>query len=556
MSAAVVVLAAGFAAAPAQARQPGDDSGICGCGKAHALQLRMQHGLPTDDGSPFYAPREALNQTDVISNDLDIEVIPANGTTPNTITGSNTMRVRSLVPMSEGGLTEFTFVLRSQYTVTAATLNGETPVTPTLPGPNSYRRVVTLDRAYGEGEEFTLRVQYTGTPVSVGLGSIEFGTQAGVPVMASLSEPYYAATWWPCKDGDVFLPGDNSDKATLRFAITAPSNLRSTANGVLESVTPVAGGKMRYQWVTNYPLPTYLVAFGTTNYNVWTSPYVYPLAEGGTSTMPVEFHIYPQSDTPSNRAAWEQCIPMLEAFRPIFGEYPFINEKYGIYQFPFGGGMEHQTNSGQGGFGESLTAHELAHQWWGDYITCKTWNDLWLNEGFATYSEALWQERKPGSSGLPALHAAMASRRPTATSDTVYLYATNNINRMFSSNYTYRKAAWVLHMLRYTVGDGLFYDLLREYREVFGGGAASTEDFIAIASSVCGTDLSDYFQQWVYGGGAPAYNWGWQSAVINGRHYARVRIRQSQDVSYGVNGAFRMPVEFHITVGGRRWSRG
>ncbi len=509
------------------------------CGKARMARLRRGAGLLVDEPPEVrFQVREGLAATDLLHNDLEVEVVPG----PNTVSGTNVMRVRSLTD----GLTTFTFMLRSQYTISSCLVNGtfQAPVTSV----GTYGRRVTLDRAYNAGEEFTVAVTYSGTAVSVGFGSITFGTQGGQPIVSTLSEPYYAGSWWPCKDGDVGQSGDNADKATLRIAIIAPSNMRSVSNGLLEGVDALPGNRSRYRWRHDYPIATYLVAFSSTPYVTWTREYTYPLPGGGTGTMPVEFNIYPGSNTSANRAGWELCLPMLATFREVYGEYPFVNEKYGIYQFPFGGGMEHQTNSGQGGFTESLTAHELAHQWWGNWVTTRTWHDIWLNEGFATYSEALWLERKPGSSGLPALHAAMASRRPSQVSDTVYVYDTSSTSRIFSSTYSYRKGAWVLHMLRKMLGDPVFFDVLGAYRAQFGGSGATTDDFAAVASAIAGRDLSDYFLQWVYRGGAPAYRYGFRTDTVNGRPYLRLHVAQTQNSSWGINGAFIMPLDVKVTT--------
>jgi len=519
-----------------------------GCGKGQMLRLRQQAGLPIGEpwSAPGYSSREAMGDTDVLGYVLDIEVDPV----AETIAGSNTITVKSLV----NNLTQFTFVLRNQYVVSSILVNGVTPVTATTPAANSYQRRITLDRAYSAGEVFTIRIAYSGTAVARGFGSIDFSYQnnntARPRTVATLSEAYFAATWWPCKDGDVFLAGDNSDKATIDLSVTAPSIYRTVSNGLLQSVMTPAAGKSKYRWVSNYPTATYLVAFSTTVYNTWTVNYTYPLPGGGTGSMPVEFNIYPTSDSPGNRAAWERTVPMLATFRPFYGEYPFVNEKYGIYQFNFGGGMEHQTNSGQGTFNESVTAHELAHQWWGDDVTCKTWSDIWLNEGFASYSECLWAEQKTGTPDPEAYRAAILARKPDPVSDSVYVTNVADMNRIFSGNYTYDKGGWVLHQLRHVVGDETFYNILRTYRTAYQGSAATTDDFAAVASSVAGRDLTWFFRQWVYGFGAPEYAMGTQPVTIHGNSYLRVSLRQTQDSTWPGNGApagyFAAPIDLRV----------
>jgi hypothetical protein len=268
--------------------------------------------------------------------------------------------------------------------------------------------------------------------------------------------------------------------------------------------------------------------------------------------MPVDFFIYPQSDTTDNRNGWRLTVDMLSTFEEMFGPYPFRDEKYAIYQFPFGGGMEHQTATGQGGnyaFSQYLSSHELAHQWWGDMVTCATWHDIWLNEGFATYSTALWLEHASGTSDPDARSAYMEARRPQQLTGSVYVYDITDSARIFSSNYSYSKGAWVVHMLRGVVGDEDFFDILAAYRERYEFSTATTEDFRAVAEEVWGGDLEWFFDQWVYGGGAPGYRYGWQEHEVNGRRYLEITLEQTQS-----EGVFQMPIQIATRENGQNRS--
>lgn len=526
---------------------PSEEPSIIGCGKAEAFQTRFlaEQWEPMSGGVA-----EAMGESDVLHNDLSIEISNLN-TAFNTctITGQNRMTVRSKSP----SLTNFTFRLRSQYTITSALANDTTPVTVTMV--SNTTRSAALDRAYGMDEEFALTIAYTGATFSSGFGAIEVRSHSGTAVVSTLSEPYYAYTWWPAKDGDYGVPGDNADKATLEFTIITPNNFSVASNGCLVSngssgctggvPTDLSGNRKQYYWVSRYPIATYLVSFAATNYNTWTKNYVHP---GGT--MPVEFFIYPENDTPANRLGWERVTDMMATFRPLFGEYPFINEKYGLYNFPFGGGMEHQTITGQSGFGESLTSHELTHQWWGDNVTCKTWQDIWLNEGFATYGECLWLEFKSGVQDAAAYQTAILGRKPSDVNGSVYVPAgsVGDVGRIFSSNFSYRKGAWVLHQLRHVVGETTFFQILANYRAAYQGSAATTDDFSAIASAAYGQDLTWFFDEWVYQIGAPAYRFGWDSLSVDGREYLHLKIEQTQSPSYP--NVFTMPIDIVATIGG------
>ena len=453
-------------------------------------------------------------QTDVLHYRLDFEIDPVS----ESIEGSNTMTVTALVD----DVRAFRFWLHRSISIIEVRLDGSVA---------AWRRLdtetieVELGRSFARDQSFELEVQYEGSPVTAGWMSIVFENRRGTPVVSTLSEPWYSYTWWPVKE-------DSRDKATGELLITVPSELTVVSNGVLVDVDTLGGNRRRFHWSTDYPMSPYLFAFSATRYNTFGDNFSHP--EG---SMPVEFYVYPDSDTAQNRALWRLSVDMLATFGDLYGLYPFIDEKYSIYQFPWGGGMEHQTATGQGGFWEDLTAHELAHQWWGDMVTCATWSDIWLNEGFATYCEALWFENEGGFEAY--IDWIRRHRSRYGFRGTVY-----GPDDLFGIT-VYWKGMWVVHMLRGVMGDEAFFDALRTYAgdKRFAYGNATTADFQRICESRYGADLRWFFDQWVYGTGEPNYAFYWTetSEDIPGR--VDVTIRQTQQ-----GPVFKMPVDLRFAV--------
>ena len=507
-------------------------SGLGSAGSPPAVHAaHVARALRTTLAPSLLRALEGISDTDVLSYNLEVEPIFSN----QNIVGTNLMRVEPKV----SGLVNFTFRISNSFAISRLELDGR-PIGFTRLDSATVR--ANFDRPYALGEVFQLFVAYAGsTTPGQGFGSINFRTRSsGAREAWTLSEPWFAYTWWPAKDV-------NEDKAVVDIAVIAPTGLSVASNGLLQGVDPLSGGRNRYRWSSQYPIVPYLVSFNMSNFNTWTQTY-----SGSGGPMPVQFYVYPEDDSPGNRAGWNASVQMIATFATRFGEYPFVDDKYGIVEFGFGGGMEHQTITGQGGFGESLTAHELAHSWWGDMITCRYWEDIWLNEGFATYAEALWLEAKPGSSGLPALKAAMAARKPSNVNGSVYCYDSGNVGSIFNSNFSYRKGGWVLHQLRHVVGDNTFFAILAEWRNRYQYAAATTEDFIDTAEDVYGQPLRWFFDPWVYLRGALAYRWGNQVVTVNGRKYLLVHLRQIQDAAYP---RFRMPVDLRCTVLGQPVNR-
>lgn len=475
------------------------------------------------------SPLEAADDTDVLHYRLELEP----DFTTQRLQGVCDIFVRSLVD----GLREFTVRLSDTFTVSAtvderiAGLDRQDPA----------KLRLVLGKAYNRGETFALRIEYEGSTLAgQGFGSVVFTTHgSNRPLFFTLSEPWFAYTWWPAKEV-------NSDKATFEVAITTPSTMLAPANGSLQRVESLSGSRRRFTWRTEYPMTPYLLSVAATDYVTWREFFAHP---GGQ--MPVDFFTFPEEDTLANRQGWNRAVTMLGTFGDLFGPYPFLNEKYGIYRFGFGGGMEHQTITGQGGYGESLTAHELAHQWWGDMVTCESWSDIWLNEGFATYAEALWLENKPDAAP-DALKNAMLARRPGSVNGTVWIAEPSTVGRIFNGNFSYRKAGWVLHMLRGIVGRQTFLDILGEYRAQYEYSTANSEAFIQVAEDVAGRPLRFFFDPWLYLVGAPEYRWGWTVRRVDGRLMALVHVDQVQPAAYPT---FTMPVELRFTIAGQKVSR-
>lgn len=517
---------AGLSGAPAllRAHQLDDCPSDEACGKLSHLRALHRAGR-APSANPF-EDRDAPGDTDVLHNSLTLEVFPAT----QSLAGTSVITLKSLVD----GLQEFTFSLAPAMTPGQILVNGVPVGAPVAAGTQT--RTVALDRTYSAGETIVITIPYSGQALQNASGML-WANQGGQPVASSFSEPFDAGSWWACKDGDVGLPGDNSDKATWELTLTHDSALTSVSNGSLLSSTPIAGNKIVSHWASNYPSSTYLNCFSLAKYNHWTVEYQgAALPDSGPVTFPLRFYIFSSQDTPARRAAWEQVVPMLHGMRPLFGEYPFAAEGYGIYQFTFPGGMEHQTISGQSNFAEQVTIHELGHQWWGDNVTCRTWSDLWLNEGFASYTEALWAEHKPGSTGALALQEYMGGNkpRPEHVGGTVYCYDPSDQELLFSGDLTYRKASWVLHMLRANVGDAAFFEILRTWRATYQGSAATTDQFRDVCEQVSGKSLDWFFDLWVFGGGAPTYAKGLQTFTLNGKRWTRFHVRQTQDPSWPV----------------------
>ncbi len=386
--------------------------------------------------------------------------------------------------------------------------------------------VLGFPHGLSTGESFTVSVDYHGVPVTSGVlgGGMLVARHGNVRVMANLSEPYAAPTWWPCIDNP-------SDKATIEIEAVVPRAYVVASNGILERVEPVGNRRKRYVWREDYPIATYLVSVAATNYARFEDHYT---ALDGQTVMPLIYYVYPE-----HLAAAQQKFPVtrsaLEIFAPLFGEYPFLAEKYGMAEFPWGGAMEHQTMTSMGDriihlsdlTVQDFISHELAHQWWGDWVTLATWHDIWLNEGFATYSEVLFFERFYGLDPGELMDRSYDDHRAFGRmGGTVYAEDLENPFDDYGAIYT--KGAWVLHMLRHILGEQEFFAMLQDYGERFAFANASTEDFQRVCEDHYGAPMDWFFEQWIFAPGRPIYHVEWDVTPNDASETYTVRLSVEQ----------------------------
>lgn len=414
--------------------------------------------------------------------------------------------------------------------------------------PLTYQRLnaglhITFLQPIQQGEMFDLEIFYQGNPQPAGSNSFNWGNYQDTPRIWTLSEPYGAPFWWPCNDN----PTDKADSVFID--ITVPDTLIAVSNGMLTGITINSNNRHTYYWKTRYPISSYLVFITIADYAQFNDWYV----SGGVDSMPLNYYVYPEL------LAYAQedfgiTNEMLGNFALLFGEYPFIKEKYGMASVMAGASMEHQTlttlnqrhitGTHQGDY---IVAHELAHQWFGDAITMRNWSHIWLNEGFATYSEALWFEHYYGKQFY---HQYMEGMDLGYFEGTVFVEDTTDISTLFSST-VYRKGAWVLHMLRGVLGDSIFFTGLKRYATDpnFHYGNANTQDVQNIFEAASNRDLDWFFEEWVYRHGRPVYRYYWSVKGDSPPYTTFLTIDQSNSQSSYNTLPYKMPLQIHLTVG-------
>jgi aminopeptidase N len=326
----------------------------------------------------------------------------------------------------------------------------------------------------------------------------------GLVYTASLSESYQAREWWPAKQ---FLK-DKIDSADIW--ITTSNTNKAGANGLLKAVVDKPNNKKQYQWSTRYPMAYYLLSFSVGNYMEYTN-YAKPAAMAPDSILIQHYIVDNSSFFISNKTNLDRTPAFVEKLSELYGLYPFKNEKYGHSQASIGGGMEHQTMTTLTSFGATLVAHELGHQWFGDNVTCARWNDIWINEGFASYSEYLMVEKLPAffTSTPAAYMQSIHTDVLLSTTGSVYVPDVSlfDENRIFSSRFTYNKGSAIIHNLRFEMqDDNKFFQTLKTFQQQYKDNVATADDFKTVAETVCGRSFADFFNQWYYGQGYPTFN--------------------------------------------------
>jgi aminopeptidase N len=452
--------------------------------------------------------------------------------------------VKTVASVAAASLDTFQTLLHEVYTIDSIRFNGA------LLSCTRVDSMVKIKPAspLANGGSFTVVIYYQGIAPNGG-GAIGSGYSTGTSgawgnnVSWSLSEAFVAYHWWPCKQ----ILTDKIDSSWVY--VTTDSANKVGSNGLLKNVVTI-GNKKRYEWQSNKPIDYYLISVATAKYKEY-KQYAHPLYLPADSIL-IQNYIY---DNAINNPAWissqkpdlDEMPEVMEFLCNMYGMYPFYKQKYGHCMAPFGGGMEHQTMTSLGFFEYYLDAHELGHHWWGDNITCKSWADIWINEGFASYTEHLvaqYLDNSSFASNLNSAHNSVMSQ----TDGSIYFTGSDTLNtpRIFSSRLTYDKGGAIIHTLRFlTNNDSAWFNTLRTFQNTYKNSTASAADFINHYQTQTGINPTQFFSQWYYGEGYPTFNVKYYST--NGICYIQSTQSTSKPSSVPL---FNTPIEYKIQRSG------
>ncbi|HOY38474.1 MAG: T9SS type A sorting domain-containing protein [Bacteroidales bacterium] len=379
-------------------------------------------------------------------------------------------------------------------------------------------------------------IYYSGLPdAGMTCNNYEF-LSTNYKITYSLTEPYEAKYWFPCKQ----VLTDKADSVWV--FVTIPNDLLAGSQGLLTNTVDLGNGKKRMEWKSNYPIAYYLISVAIGDYQDY-SFYV-DLSGYDDSVLVQNYVINNAMYLPANEWFIHQTDTMIDVLSVLLGKFPFHEEKYGHCLVNLGGGMEHQTMTTLGNFGFRLVIHELGHSWFGDYLTCATWQDIWINEGFASYVEYFGEEFIQPDGYEDAWLEEAQNRAKLSPTGSVYVpfNELNDESRIFNYELSYRKGACLVHMIRYMINDdALFFAMLKDYISTFGNSNVTSDDLKNFISDYTGIDFTTFFENWCYGEGYPQYEIEWYQSP----NFLHIRSNQTT-VMPDATPFFEIPMEYEI----------
>jgi aminopeptidase N len=351
----------------------------------------------------------------------------------------------------------------------------------------------------------------------------------------TLSEPFNALNWFPCKQ----ILSDKAD--SVYVFLSTDKKLKAGSNGLLTAQVLLPDDRVRYEWKSRYPIAYYLISFAVSAYYDYS---FYVGLNNSQDSVLIQNYIYDEGYLTQNKPAIDKTGDLMILFSDLFGPYPFKDEKYGHSLAPLGGGMEHQTMTTLTNFSFVLVAHELAHQWFGDYVTCGNWQDIWVNEGFASYAEYLAYQNLIGPDEARNWLTRVHDYIKSAPGGSIYIPEADkeDDDRIFNYRLTYNKGAAMIHMIRREVNnDVLFFEILREFLSRYRNNNATGADFKNLLEERTGLDFDVFFDQWYYGEGYPIHTITWK------HQQDTLYITSMQHVSSSTP-LFNIPIDYRVTL--------